>query len=115
MDSKQKQIDNFFTAKTKRTRSPPKDYFNETESSEKLKTKRIPHQDNTIEEVKVEPASQIKIIGDTLVICFLGEQKASNLIASFDMDWTLIQTKSGKQFAQNSNDWKFWHDDKVVP
>ena len=30
-------------------------------------------------------------------------------------DWTLVETKSGKTFPQNVNDWKFWHDSKVVP
>lgn len=27
----------------------------------------------------------------------------------------MIQTKSGKQFASSSSDWRFWHDDAVVP
>eukprot|EP00662_Eupelagonemidae_sp_cell21_P036608 gene36608-62322_t len=30
-------------------------------------------------------------------------------IAGFDMDWTLIRTKSGKTFAQNRDDWELWH------
>ena len=30
------------------------------------------------------------------------------------MDWTLIRTKSGKNFATSSNDWTWW-DDKVLP
>ena len=30
------------------------------------------------------------------------------------MDWTLIKTKSGKNFATNANDWTWW-DDKVLP
>mmetsp|Transcript_8974 Transcript_8974/g.11896 ORF Transcript_8974/g.11896 Transcript_8974/m.11896 type:complete len:509 (-) Transcript_8974:211-1737(-) len=32
----------------------------------------------------------------------------SDKIAAFDMDGTLIETKSGKSFAQNAKDWKFW-------
>ncbi|OBT59866.1 hypothetical protein VE03_10555, partial [Pseudogymnoascus sp. 23342-1-I1] len=30
-------------------------------------------------------------------------------IASFDLDSTLIETKSGKLHAENSNDWRWWH------
>jgi len=36
----------------------------------------------------------------------------SDKIAGFDMDWTLIRTKSGKTFPQNANDWVLW--DKMV-
>ncbi|OQR87617.1 bifunctional polynucleotide phosphatase/kinase [Achlya hypogyna] len=31
-------------------------------------------------------------------------------IAAFDMDSTLITTKSGKTFAVNDDDWKLWHE-----
>ncbi|KAG9230469.1 polynucleotide kinase 3 phosphatase [Amylocarpus encephaloides] len=30
-------------------------------------------------------------------------------VAAFDFDSTLIQTSSGKKFASDSNDWKWWH------
>ena len=30
-------------------------------------------------------------------------------IAGFDMDDTLIKTKSGAKFAQSSDDWQWWH------
>jgi len=39
--------------------------------------------------------------------------KPSNKIAGFDMDSNLIETKSGKTFAENASDWKWWH--KTVP
>ncbi|RDL37783.1 HAD-like protein [Venustampulla echinocandica] len=32
-----------------------------------------------------------------------------NKIAAFDFDSTLIQTSSGKRFASDSADWKWWH------
>ena len=31
-------------------------------------------------------------------------------IASFDMDSTLIETKSGATFAKDEHDWVFWHE-----
>jgi bifunctional polynucleotide phosphatase/kinase len=31
-------------------------------------------------------------------------------LAGFDLDWTLIRTKTGRQFASNANDWLFWHE-----
>jgi bifunctional polynucleotide phosphatase/kinase len=36
--------------------------------------------------------------------------KGSEMIAGFDMDSTLINTKSGKTFAQNADDWVWWND-----
>ena len=30
-------------------------------------------------------------------------------IAAFDLDDTLIATKSGNTFARNPEDWKWWH------
>lgn len=34
----------------------------------------------------------------------------SSKIAAFDMDWTLIKTRSGGTFARNVSDWLLWHD-----
>lgn len=34
-------------------------------------------------------------------------------ILAFDMDGTIITTKSGKTFAVDGSDWKFWHPDVV--
>ena len=36
--------------------------------------------------------------------------KPSEKIAAFDMDSTLILTKSGKTFAQNASDWVWWNE-----
>lgn len=38
---------------------------------------------------------------------------ASIKLAAFDMDGTLIVTKSGKRFAQDANDWRFFHPTNV--
>lgn len=37
-----------------------------------------------------------------------GEIKYNSKCAVYDLDWTLIKTKSGKQFAKDENDWEFW-------
>jgi len=34
-------------------------------------------------------------------------------IAGFDMDWTLIKTKSGRTFAKDKDDWEFLYGDKT--
>jgi len=36
-----------------------------------------------------------------------GEPEIGEKVAGFDMDWTLIRTKSGKTFAKNAFDWDF--------
>ncbi|EGG24188.1 SAP DNA-binding domain-containing protein [Cavenderia fasciculata] len=43
---------------------------------------------------------------------YLEEPISRSKIAAFDMDDTLIRTKSGAKFAQSQSDWLFW-DDKV--
>ena len=50
----------------------------------------------------------------SIVIGSLGKQKASEKIAAFDMDWTLIKTKSGRTFPIDANDWDWW-DTEVLP
>lgn len=35
---------------------------------------------------------------------------ASNMIAGFDMDDTIISVASGAKFAKNATDWKWWND-----
>jgi DNA 3'-phosphatase len=49
-----------------------------------------------------KPCVMYKISGDA---CDFSEMIA------FDLDGTLIQTKSGKTFGENKNDWKFLYDD----
>ena len=40
--------------------------------------------------------------------------KPNAKLVSFDMDDTLIKTKSGAKFPKDSNDWVFWHE-KIIP
>ncbi|CAK93378.1 unnamed protein product (macronuclear) [Paramecium tetraurelia] len=42
------------------------------------------------------------------------EFKPQPLVLGFDMDETLIKTKSGKKFAKDANDWQWWNP-KVIP
>eukprot|EP01065_Artemidia_motanka_P053536 TRINITY_DN9959_c0_g1_i1.p1 TRINITY_DN9959_c0_g1~~TRINITY_DN9959_c0_g1_i1.p1 ORF type:complete len:575 (+),score=184.58 TRINITY_DN9959_c0_g1_i1:66-1727(+) len=39
-----------------------------------------------------------------------GKLPGASKIAGFDMDWTLIRTKSGATFPKNAHDWMLWHD-----
>jgi bifunctional polynucleotide phosphatase/kinase len=58
------------------------------------------------------PGSKYQNVGTILFGDF--NTQPSEKIAGFDMDSTLILTKSGKTFAQSADDWKWW-DDSVVP
>ena len=51
--------------------------------------------------------------GRVHVCRFLGGGQSSRLIAAFDFDGTLVDTKSGKKFAEDSNDWRLL--DKTLP
>jgi len=48
-------------------------------------------------------------IVDTCHIIKFENPLITNKIAAFDLDYTLIKTKSGNKFAKNSEDWKWWH------
>ena len=44
-----------------------------------------------------------------MLIGKLGALQGSSKVAAFDMDWTLVRTKSGNTFPNNINDWDWWH------
>ena len=69
---------------------------NSSEVVEKIKT------DNSI------PSGEWQMKGTVLFRDF--GTSPSNKIICFDLDDTLIQTKSGARFAQNQNDWKLFND-----
>ncbi|VDM98581.1 unnamed protein product [Thelazia callipaeda] len=52
-------------------------------------------------------------VEDHLMILHFGEVKHCANIAAFDLDGTIIVTKTGKTFPQNEHDWQFFCD--IVP
>ncbi|KYR00917.1 SAP DNA-binding domain-containing protein [Tieghemostelium lacteum] len=67
-------------------------------------------------ELKEQQQQQIKLkqwVTHRNCIMYLDEYIKSSKIAAFDMDYTVIKTKSGKIFPQHVDDWVWWH--KTVP
>ncbi|PVD23837.1 hypothetical protein C0Q70_17111 [Pomacea canaliculata] len=48
-----------------------------------------------------------------LLVLTSSELEGREKVASFDIDFTVIKTKSGRKFATGENDWEWW--DKSVP
>ncbi len=51
---------------------------------------------------------------ESLIYSFPAVSYKNGKVATFDMDGTIITTKSGKKFPINALDWKFWHDSVPV-
>lgn len=47
-------------------------------------------------------------VGSSLLVGTFGATSVTKL-AGFDMDWTVIRTKSGKKFPTYAGDWMWWH------
>ena len=65
------------------------------------------------EETKTAPSNaanspqegEFEQVDRTLLVGKLGGVSDSTKIAAFDMDWTLIRTKTGRTFPSNEHDW----------
>ena len=66
--------------------------------------------DYAVKSAKILKINQQKIQvleGRSLLVFEHNKKQMGNKIAGFDMDWTLIRTKSGSTFAKNAFDWDF--------
>mmetsp|Transcript_13516 Transcript_13516/g.49174 ORF Transcript_13516/g.49174 Transcript_13516/m.49174 type:complete len:277 (-) Transcript_13516:2030-2860(-) len=59
-------------------------------------------------------ANQWKVVQKSLLVRVDNSIRGSSRVAAFDLDGTLVDTKSGGRFARDADDWKFFND-RVVP
>lgn len=55
----------------------------------------------------------VNALDSVLIAKSRGSEPARSKVAAFDLDGTLIDTKSGRTFAKDEKDWRWW--DSVVP
>lgn len=72
-----------------------------------------PPKTTSSEETSSETEWSVLESGRVHVCRFMGGGRSSQLVAAFDFDGTLVETKSGLKFAQDSNDWRLL--DKSLP
>ena len=53
---------------------------------------------------------EFETVDGTLLIGKIGGVSDSAKVAAFDMDWTLIKSKSGRTFQCDEHDWQWWHE-----
>ncbi|CAG8952265.1 hypothetical protein HYFRA_00001005 [Hymenoscyphus fraxineus] len=92
------------------TKSAVSSFF--TPASQKLPEK-INWQERSPDESSPTTLLVAKYIPDNSSSGFGAHDNKNKKVAAFDFDSTLIKTSSGKKFASNSEDWKWW--DPSVP
>ena len=53
---------------------------------------------------------QWRVVGKSLLLRTDSKVSGSRKVAAFDLDGTLVDTKSGSKFARDADDWKFFNE-----
>ncbi|CAB11157.2 DNA kinase/phosphatase Pnk1 [Schizosaccharomyces pombe] len=102
---------------SKKRKSPPQEsltsYFEKSSKSSKKYGSQNKDSDSssTCLQQKIEIQWSIT---DSLYIAKYGKLKKTKKFIAFDLDGTLIKTKSGRVFSKDAADWTWWHP-SVVP
>lgn len=81
-----------------------------------MSKRKAPERESSAKKKKTEESKfglEWNTINDTLVIFSSNDLKGSEKVLAFDMDDTLITTKSGGKFPSGRKDWVWW--DESVP
>jgi bifunctional polynucleotide phosphatase/kinase len=80
-----------------------------SKAAEEPPSKKVsPDANNSKNMPRVGATGKWASVGTSLLVYTTDDVKASSKVAGFDMDGTLIKTKSGAVFPKNTGDWQLW-------